>query len=122
MALKVKKTKTIQQVGEWAFIVGVILAILVGLVQIPQIPVETVATVLIVLGILVGIINISEKNAHDFLLATIALLATSSAGFAGIQSLPVIGGYLGPILANIAAFVAPAAVIVALKAVYELGK
>ena len=116
--MPVKKTKTIQQLGEWAFLGGVILAILVGLVP-GLFPAQSIATLLVVLGILVGIINISEKKAHEFLLATVALLV---AGSAGLQTLPLVGTYIGPILTNIVSFVAPAAVIAALKAVYELGK
>jgi hypothetical protein len=113
-----KKTKSLQQLGEWAFIAGVILAILVGLV--PQVfPTQPVAIVLVVLGALVGLLHIGDKKAHDFLLAAVALLV---AGAAGLQTLPLVGSYLGPILANIISFVAPAAVIVALKAVYELGR
>jgi hypothetical protein len=64
-------------------------------------------------------LNISAKEVDNFLIAAIALLLT---GAAGLDALPAIGAFIGPILLNIATFVAPAAVIVALKAVYELGQ
>lgn len=113
--------KTVENVGEWSFIGGVILAILIGIV--PSVFVaysDLVAWVLIILGILVGLLNIKEKETQQFLLAAVALLITG--GAAGLQNLPVVGNYIGPILINIATFVAPAAVIVALKAVYEIAK
>jgi len=113
-----KKTHEVSKVGEWAFLGGVILAVLVGLVP-GVLPSDLVALVLVVLGILVGLINISAKDTHEFLLATVALLV---AGAAGLQTLPVVGGVVQSILSNIVSFVAPAAVIVALKAVYELGR
>ncbi len=106
------------KVGEWAFLVGVLLAIALGLF--PQaIPLTTITSVLVLLGIIVGLVNIAAKESHNFLLAAVALLVAGTAGY-GI--LPGVGDYLGRILANISTFVAPAAVIVALKAVYELAK
>lgn len=105
------------QLGHWSFIGGVLLAIVAGLLGATY--ADTVAMILVVLGVVVGFLNISEKEVSSFLIAAIALLLT---GAAGLETLPAIGSYLGPILTNIATFVAPAVVIVALKAVYELGK
>lgn len=103
--------------GHWAFIIGVIIAILAGLAGASY--TNSVVMLLVVLGVVVGFLNISEKEVFNFLIAAIALLLT---GAAGLGNLPIVGSYLGPIVTNIATFVAPAAVIVALKAVYALGK
>lgn len=106
------------KVGEWAFLVGLLLAIVLGLF--PQaLAVTTVTAVLVVLGIIVGLVNVVAKESHGFLLAAVALLVAGSAGY-GI--LPGVGDYLGAILTNISTFVAPAAVIVAVKVVYELAR
>jgi hypothetical protein len=85
----------------------------------PLLPADTTALILVVLGLIVGFINIGVKETHDFLVAVIALLL---AGTAGLGNLPAIGTYIGAILTNITTFVAPAAVIVALKAVWELAR
>lgn len=106
------------RVGEWAFLVGVLLAIVLGLFPQALAP-ETVTAVLVVLGVIVGLVNITAKETHNFLLAAVALLVAGAAGYA---FLPVVGGFLVSILTNIATFVAPAAIIVALKAVYELAR
>lgn len=103
-------------IGHWAFILGVIIAIVAGLLGTAS---EWIALLLVVLGVIVGFLNISDKETHAFLVAAIALLVTGSAG---LHTLPLVGVYLGPILTNIATFVAPAVVIVALKEVYELGR
>jgi len=113
-----KKSEDVSKVGEWAFLGGVVLAVLVGLVP-GVLPSNLVGLVLVVLGILVGLINIGAKETHSFLLASVALLV---AGTAGLQTLPVVGGVVNAVLINIVSFVAPAAVIVALKAVYEHGR
>lgn len=108
------------EIGKWSFIAGILLAILAGLLGTALAEyASSVAILLIVLGLVVGFLNITTKQVYDFLIAAIALLLT---GAAGLDTLPVVGAYIGPVLTNIASFVAPAAVIVALKAIYEIGK
>lgn len=106
------------KVGEWAFLVGVLLAIVLGLFP-DALEATTVTSVLVVLGIIVGLVNIAARETTGFLLAAVALLVAGSAGY-GI--LPGVGNYLNSILTNIGTFVAPAAVIVALRAVYSLAR
>ncbi len=105
------------EIGHWSFLIGIVLAILAGLMG--TLYQETIAMTLIVLGVIIGVLNISEKEVTDFLVASIALLLT---GAAGLEELPAIGILIGPIVTNIATLVAPAVVIVSLKAIYELGK
>lgn len=106
--------------GEWAFIFGVLLALLGGLlVTLKLLSGGIVALLLVVLGIIVGFMNVTEKETIPFLVASIALLATGSAG---LRELPLFGAYLGTVLLYLATFVAPAAVVVALKAIFDLAK
>ncbi len=105
--------------GNWAFIIGVVLAIILGLfgeLEGLKTYAVTITYIVIILGLIVGFANISHKEATSFLISAIALLAV---GTAGLEILPMVGTYLGGILTKIVAFVAPAAVIVALKAVYD---
>lgn len=108
--------KELQKLGKWAFIGGVLVAILAGLAG-TVLPVGTVAIVLVVLGLVVGFLNVEVKETTSFLIAGLVLFLL---GAAGLENIPVIGVYLAPIFTNIAAFVAPAAIVVALKAVYDL--
>jgi hypothetical protein len=104
--------------GEWAFLVGVVLAIILaffpGLLES-----GTSSTILIVLGFLVGFWNIATSEKKLFLIAGIALLLV---GTGGLDTLPVVGQTLSNFTANISAFVAPAIFIVALMAVIDAGK
>jgi len=106
----------IEQVGEWSFIACVLIAIIAGAAGYAT---YEVSLALIVLGLIVGFLNVAEKEAFNFLIAAIALLL---AGTAGLGQLPVIGPYIEPILTNIATFVAPAAIVVGLKALYDLAR
>jgi len=111
-----KQTFQTEGMGELAFFVGILLAIVAGFFTIPL---DVVTIILIILGIVVGFLNITSKETTGFLIAAIALLA---AGSAGLDKIPYISYYIYPILLNILTFVTPAALIVALKAVYELAR
>lgn len=105
-----------QKIGEYAFLIGIVIAVLAGLLL------QTggwVAVALVVLGLIVGLLNITAKETIPFLVASIALLLARSAG---LEKLPLVGTYLGAIVDNIVVFVAPAAAIVALKTVFDLAK
>jgi hypothetical protein len=108
------------RLGELAFIAFVIIAILAGLATSinPAGDYSIVTGVMIVLGIVVGLLNISEKETTPFLVAAIALLAAGTATFG---RLGFAGSVIDNILQFIGSFVAPAAVIVAIRAVHALG-
>ena len=103
------------KIGHWAFIIGILLAIIAGLV--PAWLTPTITWILVVLGLIVGLLNIQAKETTEFLVATIALMMVGSAG-----AIPALGVIVLSILANVVAFVAPAALVVALKAIYALAQ
>ncbi|UCD07775.1 MAG: hypothetical protein JSW41_02285 [Candidatus Aenigmatarchaeota archaeon] len=112
-----------QRVGAWAFILGVIIAIIAGIVvtAIPTGITEWVALILVILGIVVGFLNIQDKQITGFLIAAIALMLTASA-WQGLQPIFGLGTLLTNIVVYIATFVAPAALVVALKEVLNIAK
>ena len=111
-----------KKVGKIVFIVGLIIAVLTGILG------ETIGLsggrvigILLVAGLIVGFLNVTEKETHQFLVAALTLVligATDVPSLMGV--LPVIGSYLANILTNITLFVAPAALVVALKQAYAL--
>ena len=104
-----------RKIGSWAFMIGIVLAILAGLMPAMQTP--TVTWVLVILGLIVGFLNITERETVEFLVAAVALLIVGSAG-----SLPALGTIILSVLENIVAFVAPAALVVAIKSIYSLAQ
>ena len=118
--------------GEWAFLLGLLLALVLGLASafsfLPGSLLPVVWAVLAVLGLVVGLMNVSEKEAGTFLLATVALLM-SVASLAPILSLlgtvpgvVLLGQALAGFFGAVTAFVSPAAFLVALKAIYGLAR
>ncbi len=97
--------------GNWAFLIGLVIALLAGFVNIPF-----YALILVLLGLVVGFLNVSAKETHGFLVATVALIVAGSA------NLNMVWSGLTIILGNIVTFMAPAALVVAIKALYELAR
>ena len=108
-----------QNYGSWAFIMGVILAIVLGLFgNFIELSIQTVISyLLIVTGLVVGLYNMNSKDSVNFLIVAITLLTV---GAAGLQTLPIVGEIVKPVLTYIIAFVAPAALVMGLKALYVL--
>ena len=109
------------KIGQWAFIVGVAIAVVIGLFasNINESTQGWLILVLVVLGLIVGFLNVTERESTPFLVAAVALLLTGTAGDT-LAVIPTIGDYLSGIVKSIAVFVAPAAIIVALKSIKSL--
>ena len=100
--------------GTWAFILGLVLTVVVGY----MFQAEWVVWVLAILGVIVGLLNVTRENTDRFLLAAIAFgLSTTALG-----SVPFFGFQITNILGYVAAFVAGAMVVVALKVLFETAR
>jgi hypothetical protein len=101
-------------VGKWAFIVGLVLAGVAGLF----LQAAWVVWVLAILGVIVGLLNVTQEETQGFLLAAIAFALSATA----LNTVPYVGGVVANILGYVAAFVAGAMIVVALKALFETGQ
>ena len=109
-------------VGAWAFLIGVLLAIVVGIV-VGFYPSSTlynyVPSILVVLGIVVGLLNVSTKESSKFLLSALALVIVSVMGYSLIaDAIP----RLAEILKFMLIMFVPATIIVALKSIFDIAK
>ncbi len=115
-----------KQIGNYSFIIGVIIAVVLGLAA-PKLGTATpwLWSLLVVLGLVVGSLNVAGKETKEFLWVTVALVVVAFAGSAQITSwdkVQLIGPYLRGIFDSILAFVVPASVVVALKEVWDMAK
>jgi len=81
-------------------------------------------SVLVLLGLIVGVVNVSSSETVLFLVCTMAIMITPS-GFGALSVIPgmsVIAAFLSALTGMLAVFVAPAAVIVALKGIYSTAR
>jgi len=103
-----------QTLGKWAFIIGLVIAVLAGLLFQP----EWAIWVLAILGVIVGLLNVTAEETRGFLLASIALTLSATA----LNTLPVIGTALSLVLPFVVAFVAGATIVVALKELFQTAR
>jgi len=106
-----------KMLGFLAFIIGFILAIIAGLFFPDN---AVVIIILLILGLVIGLLNIGSEEMVPLLLATIALVVVGNV-FSPIETLNI-GEKLGDIMALIAALMAPAAIVVAIKTLYTVAK
>jgi len=111
------------QISGYLFLLGVLISIVAGVA--PGV-IPATGTILVLLGALIGLLgalgigSVEKDKAEMFLLATVALIAAGGAGTA-LSGIPSIGTFLRDIVNNIAAFVTPAVVIIALEAIWRAG-
>ena len=104
-------------VGSWAFLIGVVLAVVLGLFG----PVTgAIATILVVIGLIVGLLNVADKEASAFLMSGAVLIIASA--FGSSSSITGTIGFLGNILNALLLIFIPATIIVAVKNVFTLAK
>lgn len=105
--------------GAWAFLVGVILALVVGLAWLSS-PGWIMA--LVVLGIIIGLLNVGGVELKDFMLAGAVLVVVSYYAGQGLLGLELVGINIGGIIQSLIALFVPATIVVALKAVFALAR
>jgi len=111
-----------EKIGGWAFIIGVAIVVVAGFASAPITGASATAAgyvrlAVVVLGIVVGFLNVGSKETGGFLVAAIAVVLIGTANLAVI---PMVGKFLENMVLNVAAFVAPAGLVVALKSVYTI--
>ncbi|MFC1723067.1 hypothetical protein ACFL0V_02930 [Nanoarchaeota archaeon] len=104
--------------AHYAFMLGILVAIIAALIQTASI---FFIFSLALLGGIVGFLHFGSRTVNKFLIACIALLVAGSANF---QILNVVFDPLGTLLTTVFSyirlFVAPAALVAAFKALFEM--
>ena len=120
----VKKERMSLTFGGWAFIAGTVLAVILGVAATMGAGWSTnewLLLLMVVIGLVIGFANVTTKEVIAFLIAAVALIITSMAGLTTIDTLiPYLGTFLQRTISYIVVFVAPAALVVSLKAVWAL--
>jgi hypothetical protein len=97
-------------IGKWAFIMGLVIAVLAGLFFQPA----WAVWVLAILGVIVGLLNVTAEDTRGFLLAAIALTLSATA----LNTIPGVGTAFSYVLPMVVAFVAGATIVIALKELF----
>lgn len=112
-------------VGAWAFLIGVVLAVLVGIFAGSNLN-PLILYILAGLGVVVGYF-VAEKDVQTFLFASVSLVLVSYAGVQGLflsaaLSGVDIGKLFSSMMGALLVLFVPATIIVALKTVFSIAK
>jgi hypothetical protein len=106
-------------VGKWAFLIGILLAVLAGFWTI-----SGLAIILVILGLIVGFLNITAAEVESYLVAVIALLVIGTASLQVLTKAGELGATIEVIqtmVTNLISFVAASGLVVAIRVVLSLG-
>lgn len=120
-------------IGAWAFLIGVLLAIIIGVSMSSFLPFEALTkyspqiyAILVILGIVVGFsIQVSGKDSQTFLITGAILVIVSKFGMESVTGSLIgigIGDLVVSVFGALLALFVPATIIVALKSLFSLAK
>lgn len=119
--------------GAWAFLIGVILAIIIGLSAAQFLPLDIVKNynsaiygTLVLLGLIIGFsIKVNEKDSQSFLFTGTIIVIVSKFGMDSVRG-SLIGIGIGDLVASVfgalLALFVPATIVVALKTLFGLSR
>jgi len=122
----------LKKISGWLFLLGLVIAVVFGFIIGGNLWTDTNnfgAILLVILGFVVGIMtylalgNISRDKIPTFLLAAIMLVCIAiGASMEWVYGLNYIGPYISSIATMLAVFIAPAAGLIAIRAIWEASK
>ena len=120
-------------VGAWAFLFGVVLAVIIGVAIAFFIPISKISqfsspiyAVLVLIGVFVGTkINVSGKDSQNFLISSAVLVIVSRFGMESVTGTLIgigIGDLISSVFGALLVLFVPATIIVALKNVFSAAR
>lgn len=119
--------------GAWAFLIGVILALVIALIKSFSIVAfmkynQLFYIILVIMGVIIGSINVRAKDIHTFLLAGTVLVIVSKFGLdsvidrlgGSLLGVTLIGTIGQELFGALLMLFIPAVIIVALKSVFSI--
>ncbi len=115
MAKKGGKSMGSGKLGSWAFLIGVILAVIFGIIGQAD---PWLLWLLVLIGLVVGFLNVTDEESTPFMMSGAVLIIASAFGQDVMGSIEIASNILNALLA----IFVPATVIVAIKNVFSLAR
>ncbi|MEK6880456.1 MAG: hypothetical protein AABY22_12645, partial [Nanoarchaeota archaeon] len=106
-------SKKLNLIGSWAFLVGVILAVVAGIatgLDLYDLTTAPMTITLVIIGLIVGLLNVKGGESMPFLFSGLALIIASVFGAGITSSVPVVSSTLASLLV----IFVPATIVVAI--------
>ncbi len=102
-------------IGGWAFLIGVVLAVVLGFLGKIN---STMAIILVVIGIVIGLLNIADKESAPFLMSGAVLVIVSAFGQDALGIVEKVSDIVDALLI----LFVPATIVVAVRHVLTLAR
>ena len=116
--------------GAWAFLIGVVLAIVVGLSTSSFLSLSSITKysaqiygILVIIGLVIGFLNVTSRDSQTFMIAGAILVVVSRFGMESVTGSLIgigIGDVVTSIFGALLALFVPATIIVALKTLFSI--
>lgn len=110
------------KIGVWAYIIGLVIALLVSIFATTATLASWAVFTLVVLGLIVGLLNIGDEEVLMFLVASVAFIIAAASMGAVFRDLGTAFAFLARFMDAIVMFTAPGALVVAFKALYHVAR
>jgi len=113
-----EKKSIMAKVGVWAFVIGLVIAVVFSILQAATGLQTRVIILLAILGLIVGLLNVTKKEVQFYLLATVAFIVSAQGlafVLAQIRFLPVLAS-------AIIVFVSPGALVASLRSLFNIAR
>ena len=112
-------------VGAWAFLIGVVLALIGGMLSALFGHLNAIVLgLLLVLGFIIGVIGVTPNDINKFLTASVSLVIVSYAGTAGVRNIEFLNWELGNIVSStlgaLLVLLVPASLVVAIRSMFSV--
>ena len=122
IAMSRSADRSLQSIGSWAFLLGVVVAVISGALLPDNSTAPIVTSFLVLLGTIVGLLNVTTDETNSFLLASVSLVLVTALGGSVVGGVVSVGQYIRSMLDSILVFVVPATIVVALKSIFSLAE
>lgn len=113
-------------VGAYAFLVGVVLAVIFGMFNDSLVQAGGMFySALVVIGLVIGFMNVGDRDSNTFLVASISIVIVSALGMEPLKYIALnnyVVDSLRNVLGSLLILFVPATIVVALKTVFAMAK
>ncbi len=113
--------------GAWAFLIGVVLALLGGMLSALFGHLNGIVLgLLLILGLVIGVVGVAPNDIPKFLRAAVSLVIVSYAGTAGVRNIEFLNWELGNVVSStlgaLLVLLVPATILVAIRSMFSISQ
>ncbi|MBM3232254.1 hypothetical protein FJZ21_02665 [Candidatus Pacearchaeota archaeon] len=114
-------------VSAWAFLIGIVLAILGGIISAIFGDLNPfVLGLLLLLGLVIGFIGVAPNDINKFMTSSVSLVIVSFAGSAGVRNIEFLDWQIGNIVSStlgaLLVLLVPATIVVATRSLFSISQ